>query len=524
MKLVYLELEEEITSVIDKLQRTPQSEIFLVVPKKANLVQSIVNLKLLKKHAGMLGKEVTIVTADPVGLNLAQRAGLPARPRVDAPAESEDSEEIDLKPGKEEQSLRVRSYREIQNPPAKKKSSPELGRVPVRGEPKKPKTVSLISRRKIAWTLIVILVGLLGAAAYVYFYLPTAKLTLTLKTESITNDAKITVSEKVTGPDASTNQIPGKKYEVELEDSLTAPATEEKDVGRKAQGTLTLYNTYQTTPRTIVPSRFQAADGKVFHSSEAVTLPGYTDTGGGNKTPGTVTVAVEAEEPGESYNIGPTTFTLPALDPNLKKDIYGKSSTAMVGGTSDMAKVVSEEDLKKAEDTLIGRIKDKAVASFRDADYTIVAAGSNTEILAYEPKPAKDEKASDFSLKIRAKLTFLAFREADLKSVAADDLKNILPSDKFVVADATGDISYELSEDRIAEGSMVIYYHENKRFTPLITKEKIKEEVAGLTAAEAKEKLIDQENVIDVTVDFWPFWVSRLPLDASRTTVDIILK
>ncbi len=524
MKLVYLELEEEITSVIDKLRRTPTTEIFIVVPKKANLVQSMVNLKLLKKHAGMLGKEVTIVTADPVGLNLAQRAGLPARPRVDAPTELGENEEINLKPKGDKESLRVRSYREIQRPAAKKKSNVELGRVPVRGEPKKPKTVSLISRRKIALVLIIVLAVLLGAAAYVYFYLPTAKLNLTLKTESITNDAKITVSESVSGPDSGTNQIPGKKYEVELEDSLKAPATGEKDVGRKAQGTITLYNTYQTTPRTIVPSRFQAADGKVFRSNEAVTLPGYTDTGGGNKTPGTVTLAVEAEEPGESYNIGPTTFVLPALDPGLKKEIYGKSSTAMVGGTSEMAKVVSEDDLKKAEETLLSRIKDKAVSSFRDGDYTLVPAGSNVEIVAYEPKPAKDEKATEFSLKIKAKLTFLAFKEADLKSVAADDLKNVLPSDKFVVGDEAGDISYELSEDRIAEGSMVIYYHENKRFTPLIAKEKIKEDVAGLTAEEAKSKLGGKENVLEVTVDFWPFWVRRLPNDVNRITVDIILK
>lgn len=523
MKLVYLELEEEITSVIDKLRRTPTAEVFLVVPKKANLAQSLVNLKLLKKHAGMLGKDVTIVTADPVGLNLAQRAGLPARPRVDAQPAAGGDEEINLEPETGKKSLRVRSYREIQQVPAKKKKE-ELGRVSVRGEPKKPKAVSLVSRRKIALVLILVLAGLVGAAIYVYFFLPTGQLKLTLKTEAISNDAKITVSETVGSPDAGTNQIPGKKYQVEEEGSVTAATTGEKDVGRKAQGTITLYNTYQTTPRTIVPSRFQAADGKIFVSQEAVTLPGYTDTGGGNKTPGTVTVPVEAEEPGDSYNIGPTSFVLPALDPGLKKDIYGKSSTAMVGGKTEMAKVVSEEDLKKAEETIVNRLKEKAVANFQDADYSIIPAGSNVEILSYEPKPAKDEKAVEFSLKIKAKLTFLAFREAELKSVSADDLKNVLPPDKFVLGDETSDASFELSEDRITEGAMVIYYHEDKRFTPLIDKEKIKLEVAGLSADEAKAKLQGRDNIMAVDVDFWPFWVARFPADSQRVTVDIELR
>lgn len=523
MKLVYLELEEEITSVIDKLQRTPAAEVFLVVPKKANLIQSLVNLKLLKKHAAMLGKEVTLITADPVGLNLAQRAGLSARPRVDAPPAAEAPEEINLRPQGAKKSLRVRSYREIQQAPARKKDE-ALGRIPVRGDREKTKSVSLISRRKMALVLIIILVALVGVAFYVYFFLPTGKLRLTLKTESISNDTKVTVSETVSGPDSATNQIPGKKYEVELEDSVVAAATGEKDIGRKAQGTLTLYNTYQTTPRSIVPSRFQTTDGKVFLSQETVTLPGYTDTGGGNKTPGTVTVSVEAEKPGDAYNIDPTTFVLPALDPGLKKDIYGKSSTAMVGGKTEIAKVVSEEDLKKAEETMINRMKEKAVANFRDADYTIVPAGSSVEIISYEPKPAKDEKAVEFSLKIKAKLTFLAFKEADLKSVATADLKNVLPPDKFFLGEESRDASLELSEDRIAEGSMVIYYHENKRFTSLIDKEKLKVEIAGLSISETQAKLKGRENIIDVAVDFWPFWVTRFPTDHQRITVDINLQ
>ena len=90
MKLVYLELEEEITSVIDKVQRISDNEVTLVVPKGANLIQSIVNLKLLRKHAGMQGKDITIVTGDPVGVNLAKRAGLRAKQRVE-PSDGEEA-------------------------------------------------------------------------------------------------------------------------------------------------------------------------------------------------------------------------------------------------------------------------------------------------------------------------------------------------------------------------------------------------------------------------------------------------
>lgn len=108
--------------------------------------------------------------------------------------------------------------------------------------------------------------------------------------------------------------------------------------------------------------------------------------------------------------------------------------------------------------------------------------------------------------------------------MSADDLKNVLPPDKFVLGDETSDASFELSEDRITEGAMVIYYHEDKRFTPLIDKEKIKLEVAGLSADEAKAKLQGRDNIMAVDVDFWPFWVARFPADSQRVTVDIELR
>ncbi len=47
-KIVYIEVDEEITSVYDRVKRFRQNEIYLVVPRKAILFQSAVNLQILK--------------------------------------------------------------------------------------------------------------------------------------------------------------------------------------------------------------------------------------------------------------------------------------------------------------------------------------------------------------------------------------------------------------------------------------------------------------------------------------------
>jgi len=76
-EILYLEPDEEITSVVDKLKGLEADSVGLVAPKGSSIVQSLVSLKLLQKQAEELGKEISIVTSDEVGQNLAGRINLP---------------------------------------------------------------------------------------------------------------------------------------------------------------------------------------------------------------------------------------------------------------------------------------------------------------------------------------------------------------------------------------------------------------------------------------------------------------
>jgi len=75
-EFLYLEADEEITSVIDKLKGLESNSVGLVAPKGSSIVQSLVSLKLLAKQATALEKDLAIVTADEVGQNLAAQVGL----------------------------------------------------------------------------------------------------------------------------------------------------------------------------------------------------------------------------------------------------------------------------------------------------------------------------------------------------------------------------------------------------------------------------------------------------------------
>lgn len=72
----YIENDEEIISVIGRLRKSSVVENYFVFPKRALVLQSIVNLRLFQREAEKLGKKIIIVTQDDAGKTLAEKAGL----------------------------------------------------------------------------------------------------------------------------------------------------------------------------------------------------------------------------------------------------------------------------------------------------------------------------------------------------------------------------------------------------------------------------------------------------------------
>jgi len=81
----YIEAEEEITSIVGKIRKASDRELFLVVPKGAAVAQSLVNLKLLDKEAVRQGKKIVFVSSDPQVRKLAEKAGLLVKSTMSSP-------------------------------------------------------------------------------------------------------------------------------------------------------------------------------------------------------------------------------------------------------------------------------------------------------------------------------------------------------------------------------------------------------------------------------------------------------
>ena len=73
-KIVFVGIDEELSTVFDRVSKLPYKEVYLVVPKRAVLLQSIVNLKILKQKFEDAEKSLFLITSDPSGMKLAHQA------------------------------------------------------------------------------------------------------------------------------------------------------------------------------------------------------------------------------------------------------------------------------------------------------------------------------------------------------------------------------------------------------------------------------------------------------------------
>src|SRR5688572_11175776 len=98
--VIYIDVDDEITAVIDKVLGSKQRIIALVLPKRAAAFQSVVNMKLLKRSSDQAKKSIVLITSEASLLPLAGNVGLhvakslQSKPEVpDAPEKGDDKAE-----------------------------------------------------------------------------------------------------------------------------------------------------------------------------------------------------------------------------------------------------------------------------------------------------------------------------------------------------------------------------------------------------------------------------------------------
>lgn len=576
---VYIEASDEITTVIERLRQQESSSVALVAPKGAALLQSIVNLKLIKKAAKDAEKEVILVSTDKIGRNLATQIGLPyastleeAQEQGGASEEEEnthviggvkihryydeaESEQEDEGPESaviepiipkrifKEASAAVGSEAvpeegtdESEEPAFTRKAVDMDGAVPASARPK-PKNASVeheeqkeetasvdekevsprrgqpaVSPRKrkrllLASGLLVslLIIGAGTALLYLPYVEVKAFVPATPWQKQVTLEAAVSKSE---------TQIPATLMTAESSQSVSFQATGSKEIGEKAAGTATIFNSYSSDAQRIPAGTTLSFKGHDFTTNTEVSVPGAR-VEAGKLVAGSASVKVTATLPGPDSNLSTTPGSL-----NNPPLITQLDSSA--GGSSKQIAVITDEDISKAQAVLETKLREetkKGIAEQSKGKEYLIDESSDVftmEEVKSSVQPGAEKDSGEVSSK--AVLKRLAVKKEDALQEANRTLAASLPQNTVLSVKKLEPVQ---AKTDITKQTVSLVLDAAGTQSTRVQTDSLPKQLAGKSFSEGTEIVHNLVQDKSVTISRTPGWWPRLAFPYLPTLIHV---
>lgn len=411
----------------------------------------------------------------------------------------------DIVPPVRNKPIRPSVQRPAEVPPVPPQS-PHYTTVPMPSEPSKNSTF--------IWVAVggVVVAGLVVGLMSTVFH--TARVSLTLA------EWKVDISNTYS---AGTEVLAYTPLKVSAEVSRTVPATGTVDANDRASGTIVISNLHSAkTQRLITNTRFETPEGKVYRIHAPITVPGYTIRGG-EKVPGTIEAVVYADQPGESYNTDSATFKLPGLKGSNQYDLITAATKGPLTGGYVGKRATVE---KSVRDQAVAEIKAELDRELREKMAVATPAGSivleDAVAISYVEKP---DISADQNAIIAVVGTALA------PAFPEEGLALALAAGAGVQADAPLELRNPTELQYSAVSATGLEAGEPVTFTlsgvahlrTAFNERAFATDIAGRTKDGANEARSGYRGIVGVPViQVRPFWLSSLPKNPERITVDIL--
>ncbi len=574
-KILYVEIDDEVTTIYEKLSRLKIKNIYLVIPQRAVIFQSAINLKILKRKADDLNKNIYIITNDDAGFNLAKRIGMEVFDKLEGhehpslvSGKFKENEEEKITPLKA--SVNSLTEDSPSRSSEKKLSISELvksGRSSIKILPKNlilsgkdkikkqnkntnKSTLVLVSpNKKALFTLVSVSLMLLLVISYIA--LPGATLTLTPKSSVIEvpknvilADADRNRAELDTHP---ANIIPSYKVTTEIEKVFTYQSTgKNAEGGQNAKGIITVLNTSPNDWPLVPKTRFQTAEGIVYRIDRSVTIPA-----GSVDHPGTLDLEVIADpldsfdQPvGERGNIkAETKFFLPALSAENQKKLYAIGKTDFAGGVTNIIKFISKDDVEGAKAKMESDLKDsgevelKSVISKKnESQGTNLVLMTGKDLMEFGkvniqiPPNIENQKLESFDVKGKVVVSGIAYNKDDMMSILKRELQMKKNPEKSLANIDEDSFSYKIVEnDKNAQKITItatiqgveVYELSPKKENGERLVKKIKESIVGKEIQVARDFIQNLPEIEKVEIESWPAWAPTLPSVPDNIKIEI---
>jgi hypothetical protein len=337
------------------------------------------------------------------------------------------------------------------------------------------------------------------------------------------NSFKDPLTKKMLPIDENNLIIPLEYFEMSRNINQTFKTTEVKNIESKAKGVIRIYNAYNSSSQTLVATtRFMSPDGKIFRLIDKVVVPG-AKIENGKIIPSYIDAEVVADKPGESYNIGPTKFTIPGFQGTPRYEtFYGESLKPMTGGYIGETKIVGQSDVNKAKQ----KILDIAFVSLNEElkskiPPTAVVLDDAKQLILVESTttPKIGEKADEFELSAKVVLKSLVFDENDIKKLfeilARQENSQLNDKELFKYSFNYGAPRVDFSDKKLLSFPVLA----KLTFRDKVNEAEFKNQLSGKSTKELEDFFRQYKTIEKVDIFIWPSFLKFMPLNNDRIQV-----
>ena len=405
--VIYIEPEDDITDIVTKIENSKEKIVAIVPPKKADILHSSINIKLMDKAGKNADKKLVLVTTDtaiikhaasvkmPITKDLQSAPVIPTIEDVDTTLE-DDSEFDELKNKKSKKSSKEATEEvadesiteettetaetiepqedavaeDTKDSPAEDSKSDKKSPKDKKEKAKKDKkaTTNWFKKHRL-WFFIGVPAVALASLALVWAFViaPAVDIKIKVRTKVDKFSENITFTTKLEEENIEEGKFYLEEKKVENKSTAKFTATGSKNVGEKAKGNVIVYAYFKESGRIAINAGSSfTSEGHTFYSDADAEL-GYDKSKGSvaecsNKDDGFsllndgclvfTRINVTAAAAGSEYNIAQNNaWTTTA-------NVVAYSDSNMTGGTDRTITVVQQSDIDKAKEELLNKEKE----------------------------------------------------------------------------------------------------------------------------------------------------------------------
>ena len=519
-QLLYLEPDDEITSVIRRLRGADAGRVILVAPGRSRATSSVVALRLLQRAAAETGRSVALV-ADASTRSLAGEAGMAAFASVadatsptPSPAEPMTPTRAPIHVVRGAGGARPQSSRPIAAtdgmeetvavhlPPRAKPGSPGRGRLPIPRLPRWP------------WLVALLVVALVAGAAL----LPGATVRITPATVAVdprTYPIIVAIAGRETG---------------ELQVTKPGTATGQRLEQVAASGTVTFINWSLVAVEVPQGTRVSVGGTTAFSTIERFVVQRGRFNGQAIQ-PGQGSVGAIAVVAGVDGNVAAAAIDT-IDDATVRTFLRGSpdnpnrlvtNADAMTGGLETPHSVIQQSDLDAVVAAIRADLQDQLTAALGADPDRLYAGPLDTEVPAVDVPDELLGKEDTTTFELSGTLAYdrpYASR-ADVEATARSALSadtNAVPAGTAIVDNS---ISVDMGDPVVVGDELQVQASVTAAAATKIDKAQVRDRIAGKTVEEARREL---QPLGDVEIDLWPAWVDGLPRLTFRIDVKQVVQ